>query len=332
MLNRRFWTFTTAVSLTLLGGCTQSDKTDTSVNISPSPVSTAHNMSHGAKININNAILSELDKLEAKLGIPALSNQIQASRPYGSIEELVTKKVVAQDEFDRIKDMITIEDVVLVGEARDVDYITKLGLMKGHLLVADELLQLKKPQEAEPHIGHPVEEIYADVEDQLTERKVPEFKTTLIALQDQVKAGAKDAAKVTSEFKSSMQAVDNAIAVLPESQRQSPEFIFKVINGLLDTANSEYGAAVSNNKITAAIEYQDSRGFVIYADRLYAMIAPTIKKSDAKSHGEIEKNLTELKKVWPDVQPPATPVKTPEEVTTLIKNIEKATTAITTKP
>jgi hypothetical protein len=80
-------------------------KTDTSVNISPSPVSTAHNMSHGAKINqYNNAILSELDKLEAKLGIPALSNQIQASRPYGSIEELVTKKVVAQDEFDRIKD------------------------------------------------------------------------------------------------------------------------------------------------------------------------------------------------------------------------------------
>jgi hypothetical protein len=289
-------------------------------------------MNHGAKININNAILSELDKLEAKLGIPALSNQIQASRPYGSTEELVSKNVLTREQFDRVKDMVTIEDVVLEGEAKDVDYMTKLGLMKGHLIVAQELLALKQPTQAEPHIGHPVEEIYADVEDQLSERGVTEFKSTLISLQDLVKAGAKDNAKVNTEFGASLQAVDKAIATLPESQRRDPKFILQVINGLLDTANSEYGAAIANGKVTAAIEYQDSRGFVVYADELYKSIAPDVEKKDPAAHATIRKSLTELKTVWPSVEPPATLVKTPEQVTGMIKAIEKVSTPLTTKP
>jgi hypothetical protein len=147
------------------------------MQIRPTQASTSdHSMHGGRKININSAILSELDKLEAKLAVPALSNKIQASRPYGKTEELVSKNVVSQAQFDQIKDMVTIEDIKLEGEAKDVDYMTKLALMKGHMMVAQELLDLQKPEQAEPHIGHPVEEIYADVEDQLSERNVKPFK------------------------------------------------------------------------------------------------------------------------------------------------------------
>jgi DNA uptake protein ComE-like DNA-binding protein len=329
-LSRRFWTMTASASLVWLTACSSPNTSSPTVSPSPSPVAQLpHEMSHGAKININNAILSELDKLEAKLGIPALSNQIQASRPYGSTEELVSKQVLTQAQFERVKDQITIEDVVLEGEAKDVDYLTKLGLMKGHLIVAGELLVLKQPSQAEPHIGHPVEEIYADIEDQLAERKVTEFKSTLISLQDLVKAGAKDSGKVNTEFTHSLQAVDAAIAALPDSQRRDPQLILQVINGLLDTANSEYGAAIANGKITAAIEYQDSRGFVLYAEELYQSIAPAMAKTDPKTHQAIETSLTELKTVWPSVEPPVTPVKTPDQVTDLIKTIEQLSTPLT---
>jgi hypothetical protein len=284
-------------------------------------------MAHGGKpkININTAILSELDKFEAQLGVPALSNKIQASRPYSKPEELVSKNVITQAQFDQIKDMVTIEDIVLTGEAKDVDYMTKLGLMKGHLLVAKELLDLQKPNQAEPHIGHPVEEIYADVEDQLSERNVKEFKTTLIRFQDLVRAGAKDSAKVSSEFKTSMQAVDEAIATLPATQRQSPAFVLQVINGLLDTANAEYGAAIANGKITQAIEYQDSRGFVVYANELYKSIAPQVEKQSPDTHKTIQQTMAELTTVWPAPLPPAAAVKTPTQVSQLIKTVETDT-------
>jgi hypothetical protein len=288
-----------------------------------------HSMHGGKKININSAILSELDKLEAKLGVPALSNKIQASRPYGNVEELVSKNVITQSQFDQVKDMVTIEDIKLEGEAKDVDYMTKLGLMKGHLIVAKELLDLQKPEQAEPHIGHPVEEIYADVEDQLNERKVQAFKEPLIALQDEVKAGAKDATKVSTGFKTSMQSVDTAIAALPETQRTTPRFVLQVINGLLDTANSEYGAAISNGKISQVIEYQDSRGFVTYANDLYKGISTQMAKENPDAHKEIETTMAMLTKTWPAPLPPATPVSTSDQVAKMIKTIEASTQKVT---
>jgi flagellin-specific chaperone FliS len=279
---------------------------------------------HGskAKININTAILSELDKFEAKLGVPALSNKIQASRPYASPEDLVNKKVITQEQFDQIKDQVTVQEVVLTGEPKDVDYMTKLGLMKGHLLVAQELLDKNQPKQAEPHIGHPVEEIYVDVEEQLNERKVKEFKTNLVSLQDLVKSNPKNA-KVKTDFTNSVQSVDGAIAALPEAQRTKPGFVLQVINGLLDAANSEYGAAIADGKIAAAIEYQDSRGFVVYANDLYKAVSSQVAQNSPEAHKAIEANLTELTKVWPSAIPPATPVKTPDEVTKLVKIIEQ---------
>jgi hypothetical protein len=323
---RFFALFLSVVCLSIVVACSNQTPNATAPSNPAAPQTTSmqHSMADGKKININAAILSELDKLEAKLGVPALSNKIQASRPYGKVEELVSKNVVTQQQFDQIKDMVTIEDIKLEGEAKDVDYMTKLGLMKGHLLVAKELLDLQKPQQAEPHIGHPVEEIYADVEDQLNERKVQAFKEPLIALQDQVKAGAKDMNKVATDFNSSVQSVDVAIAALPETQRQSPRFVLQVINGLLDTANSEYGAAIADGKITQVIEYQDSRGFVIYANELFNAIAPQLAKDNPTAEKEIKTALATLTKTWGESPtPPAKPVNTPEQVTQLVKTIEQ---------
>ena len=319
-----FLSITTAL-LVILVSCSQPN---TSNNSTPPPAntSTATNASLGQsnkeQININTAILSELDKFEAALGIPALSNKIQANRPYASPEELVSKNVISQAQFDQIKDSVTIEDVVLTGEAKDVDYMAKLGLMKGHLLVAKELLDQQQPKQAEPHIGHPVEEIYVDVEEQLNERNVKEFKTTLISLQDLVKSQPKSA-KVNTDFTTSMQAVDGAIAALPDTQRTSPEFVVKVINELLDAANSEYGAAIANGKIAAAIEYQDSRGFVTYANQLLQSVSSQMAKAYPEEHKAIATNIQELSTAWTGAIPPAKPVKTPTQVSQLVKTIEQ---------
>jgi Helix-hairpin-helix motif len=131
-----------ALSLGLLTGCGgQATQSPTSTTSSASP----------HKININSAILSELDKIEGQIGIPSLSNRIQAARPYASPEELVSKKILTQEQFDRIKDQVSVEDVELVGEAKDIDFMTKLGLMRGHLLVAKEWLDRKQPALALPH-------------------------------------------------------------------------------------------------------------------------------------------------------------------------------------
>lgn len=321
-----FLSITTAL-LVIVVSCSQPNTSNNPTSAPPATstsATSASNQNQGGKeqININTAILSELDKFEAALGIPALSNKIQANRPYASPEDLVAKNVINQEQFDKIKDMVSVEDVELTGEAKDVDYMSKLGLMKGHMIVAKELLDQQQPKQAEPHIGHPVEEIYVDVEDQLNERNVKEFKTALISLQDLVKSQPK-AAKVKTDFTTSMQAVDGAIAALPETQRSSPAFVLKVIDELLDAANSEYGAAIANNKITAAIEYQDSRGFVTYANQLFQGISTQVATANPEAHKAIETSMQELTKAWPTAIPPAKPVLTPVQVTQMIKTIEQ---------
>jgi hypothetical protein len=277
-------------------------------------------MSHGRKININTAILSELDKLEAKLGVPGLSNQIQAARPYGSADDLVTKKVLTQAQFDQIKDQVTIEEVALSGEAKDVDYLTKLGLMQGHMLVANELLALNLPKQAEPHLGHPVEEIYVDLEEQLKERGVPSFKEVLAKVQDLVRSKPNDP-QIQPSFKAAVVAIDKAIAVLPLQQRQTPSFTFKAVTELLETAVAEYSAAISNGKITEAVEYQDSRGFVAYIQD--TLLPPLTGKLEATIASDLKAKLAKLYTAWPGPVPPAAPVMTPEQVANQVKVIEQ---------
>lgn len=215
-----------------------------------------------------------------------------------------------------------VAETQISGEAKDVEYMTKMALMKGHLLVGKELLDLNEPKQAEPHIGHPVEEIYSDVESQLKEKNVKEFKSTLDNLEDLVKAKPKDA-KVATTFTSSMEAVDGAIAAIPEEQRNKPEFVLAVINRVLDTAKEEYEAAIANGKIVEDIEYQDSRGFVLYAQDLYAGISEQMKTAHPEEDKALTSSMSELASSWPSVIPPSAPAKTPEEVATLVNTIEE---------
>lgn len=56
-------------------------------------------------VSINNASESELDKLPG-IG-PVTAQKIIAGRPYTSLEDLLTKKVVSKSVWEKIKDLIT---------------------------------------------------------------------------------------------------------------------------------------------------------------------------------------------------------------------------------
>ena len=57
-------------------------------------------------VNINVASESELDKLPG-IG-PVTAQKIISSRPYSSLEDLLTKKAVSQSTYEKIKDLISL--------------------------------------------------------------------------------------------------------------------------------------------------------------------------------------------------------------------------------
>jgi Helix-hairpin-helix motif len=322
-------TFVAAIVITACNGnLFKTENFTKAMRLSPpaAPVSaTVHKVK---KININSAILSELDKIEVKLGIPSLSNKIQAERPYLTIEDLIERHVIDRPQLDKIKDMVTVEEIAMNQTEKDADYMVKLELMKGHLFVAKELLNTNKIKEAEQHVGHPVEEIYLDVSDRLHEHKVKEFKSSLLELEDLVKAGATDRHQVTTNFTESVRSIDSAILALPTTRKQSLPFVLQVLNAILDTASAEYAAAIANGRIVEVLEYQDSRGFAIHADALYRSIAGEMATKYPTVHKIIAANIQQLKTVWPGITAPIIAVKSPAEVGKIVAAIEQSSQKI----
>jgi hypothetical protein len=203
----------------------------------------------------------------------------------------------------------------------DVDYMTVLGLMKGHLNAAQELIAAKNYEEAEPHIGHPIEELYADIETVLPQKGVKDFKPTLNQLHDLI-ISAPESPEVQTLLDESLASIDGAIAVIPKEQINSPEFVLDVMVEMLKNAAAEYEAAIANNQFVEIVEYQDSKGFVYYADELYQTVAAQKSKVDPEGHKTITDSLAELKTAWPSIEPPTTPIKQPGEIQALVSQIE----------
>ena len=199
--------------------------------------------------------------------------------------------------------------------------MTVLGLMQGHLMAAEELIAAGNYEQAEPHIGHPVEELYSDIETVLPEKGVEDFKPTLNQLHDLIKS-APEAPEVQTLLDESTAQIEEAIAAIPEAQLNSPEFILSSMVEMLKNAATEYEAAIANNQFAEIIEYQDSRGFVYYADELYQTVAEQKSQADPEGHQIISDTLAELKTAWPSIEPPATPVKEPSEIYSLVSQIE----------
>jgi hypothetical protein len=197
-----------------------------------------------------------------------------------------------------------------------------LGFMKGHLIVAKELLDAGKLELAEPHVEHPAVENYAKVEDELIARKVPEFKTALNQLHELVKAKSKKDA-ITTQYQAAMQGIDRAIASIPAAKRQSPQFVMQVVNRLLKGAGKEYEAAIANGKITEAIEYQDSKGFIVFSEQLYQGIAKGMNQENPQKNKTVLASFAALKKAFPTVVPPASPVMTTDQMSQSIATILK---------
>ena len=70
----------------------------------PAPKADTGAAKTGDKLDINSASKDDLEKLPG-IG-PATSQKIIAGRPYRAKNDLVTKKIVSQSEYDKIKEQI----------------------------------------------------------------------------------------------------------------------------------------------------------------------------------------------------------------------------------
>ncbi len=196
----------------------------------------------------------------------------------------------------------------------DIAYLTQLGLMRGHLEVGIDLYRQREQKAAEPHMGHPIEELYGALEPALQQRGVSGFKDRLEALEKLTRGGA-PLEPVEAAHRAALAGIEAAEAAVPEARRLALATRFAVMVNLVRTAAAEYDAAIDEKgRVVAPVEYQDALGFVRTAKAMLDQTPAAERAKAADAVARAEAQLQAVAGLWPSLVPPATVEGDPSEL------------------
>lgn len=185
----------------------------------------------------------------------------------------------------------------------DADFGLRLALLEGHLIVGRELVDAGQPQNAGPHFGHPVRELYGDISPVIDARHGVQFRNELVVLEATV--GVQPGSETfKTRFAKVMSEIHDARVLIPAPVLASDDYTLRLVADIAMTASQEYRNAIIAGKIGSLVEYHDARGFIFYATQLLKEreTSPNPKIRDAIA------TIARLRLIVSALNPPATPV------------------------
>jgi hypothetical protein len=205
----------------------------------------------------------------------------------------------------------------------ELAFAVRIALLRGHLLVGDELVKQQQWNAALPHFLHPTEELYGDIQSELAGYNVPPFDAALKALAQVVKTR-----KVGADYAKALKRVNDALAAADAGMkaRQSnwSGFVVEAAVEALKAASGEYEEAIVGGRIAQPLEYRDARRFVWAARRWVVSVGADPTRRRAGALREVRAGMAELKLAFPSPTPPRMPVKDHATVLGDVARIELA--------
>ena len=194
----------------------------------------------------------------------------------------------------------------------DAELLLVLAQMQGHLLVAGELVDQGQLKAAEPHVGHPVDELYGALQPAIAERRIAPFLPVLEDLRQQVRIDPA-APSTARKLAAARQAVAAATRSLSANPVTDPAAVMVLARHLAATASEEYGAAVAEGRVVEVIEYQDARGFLLEAQQLLQATTAADPALAARLR-RMEQGIAAMLKAVPTAVPPQKAWLSPEKL------------------
>lgn len=204
-----------------------------------------------------------------------------------------------------------------------VKFRRDIALIRGHLLVGNELVEQGRWADGLPHFHHPVEELYDAMRTPLKTRHIADFDGALKALAQTVKAKKKDA------YLAAWARLDQRLSEVEAAEKAAagdawPKSTVAVVLAVLQSATGEYGEAIEKGRITKPVEYQDSRGFVFHGSKMLDEVLPDLTKVNADAATSLKGVIDGLKAAWPAAVPPVKPVMDHAAVLATVSRFELA--------
>ena len=207
------------------------------------------------------------------IGLTAFS--LAACSPGGKSDALKSGEAVIEDEH--------------IGAHTEIGQLPiekRVAFMSGHVQAGIALYRAGAPDQAAPHLLHPVSETH-----QAERAGIDALgfdQSIFISVSE-----ALDSGKPASEIEAQLKAAEANLAKLQRKAGGDPA---EIIRFLMDTVVEEYAIGVNKGEITDPGEYQDAYGFTIIAVRL-------AKRMDNPKNKELRQALARLKNTWPKTGP-----------------------------
>jgi hypothetical protein len=167
----------------------------------------------------------------------------------------------------------------------------RVAFMAGHVMAGLALYRAGAPEEAAPHLLHPVSETHAAERAGLDELGFD--PATFEAVSRALEAG-----RPANEVE---RLLNGAEANLASMMRRAGGDRMEIISYLMDVLEEEYAIGVTDGVITDPGEYQDAFGFAQVAQRLALQAG----------NEPLAAELTALEAMWPETGPLASSTPTP---------------------
>jgi hypothetical protein len=202
-----------------------------------------------------------------------------------------------------------------------IRFYRDIELMRGHLLIGQQLIARGLWEEALPHFLHPTEELYGRMEKHIATHDIRPFRHELLALAQAVKAKREGAYAQASGVVD--RRLDAALAVAKRFMNPLRTFTARSAIAVLKAASSEYESSLADGQFVRPVEYQDGRGFVWRASSMIEESAVEFAKADQAALENIRATLAKLKAAWPSATPPSVPALQPAEIAALVADVER---------
>jgi hypothetical protein len=187
------------------------------------------------------------------------------------------------------------------------EFVSNIEQIRGHLDQARINKESGNDSLTTAHTLHPIEEVYASIEEQLVSQDATLNETLATALQDLASSVPNVSAE---EFGAQVDSINMQLAnivqtLVPSSDLSNPTFNASVVARLLDIAGHEYEEAVANGTIIAMVEYQDGQAFIQRAQNIFNSSAGNINQSMAHEVEEVKIFFTDLNNAVSNLDDPA---------------------------
>ena len=210
---------------------------------------------------------------------------------------------------------------------RLVDFVSNIEQIRGHLEQAISNKQVGNNILVLAHTLHPIEEIYSNIEGQISDANST-LNQTLSSNLNQLSQMASNS--TPDQFNMQVQKVNGLLnqtvkEVVPIeiTNNNTDAFNLAIVADLLATAETEYKEAVENGTIKEIVEYQDAQGFVSRAQSIFEQTLPAMKPQ------ELSGKIQNVKEFFSELNNTIDNKSNPEVINTSIRAIIHEMSGIT---